>query len=213
MKKKKNTTVAILFALILLSSCAQLNSVLGTSTAPTTPPQSSTTSVLENIFATVMGNQPLTEERMIGQWNYAGTSVAFQSENLLKKAGGEVVSTQIESKFDKLLQGLSVKSTNTYFVFKDDKTYEASIAGIKLSGKYSLVPEKRKVHLTYLMGLATMDADVVLTNDRMQLLMEADTMLKLMKTLSKFTNNSSIAVLGKMADMYDGLLLGFDMKR
>ena len=34
-----------------------------------------------------------------------------------------------------------------------------------------------------------------------------------MKFVSQFTQNTSVEVLGKMADLYDGMLLGFDMRK
>lgn len=217
MKKNNLIILILLLSMTTLGSCTQLLSLLDTTTPPSSTQQKQTnkpaTSVLGSIFDAIMGNQPLQQERMIGQWSYKGTAVAFQSENLLKKAGGEVVATEVERKFDQSLQKIGVTSANTYFVFNQDSTYQAKVAGIKLAGKYTLQPQQRKVRLTYLMGLATLDADIALSNDRMQLLMEGDAMLRLMKTLSQFTDNSSVAVLGKMADMYDGLLLGFDLKR
>jgi hypothetical protein len=34
----------------------------------------------------------------------------------------------------------------------------------------------------------------------------------MMKTLSMFTKNNSVEILAAMADLYDGMLLGFDLE-
>ena len=67
--------------------------------------------------------------------------------------------------------------------------------------------------MTYLLGVGKLKATVAVSSHEMKLLFDADSFLKLMKIISQFTNDASIEVLGKMADMYDGMLLGFDMRK
>jgi hypothetical protein len=42
---------------------------------------------------------------------------------------------------------------------------------------------------------------------------DADGFLKLMKTISPFTKDNSIEILAAMNDVYDGMLLGFDLNK
>ncbi|MFV0390303.1 MAG: DUF4923 family protein [Paludibacteraceae bacterium] len=211
----KSTKFFFLFLLsfsILLTSCDVLSGVSGSSSSSKTTSEQAG-SILNDIFDMVMGNAPLTQQNMIGTWNFQGTSCAFESANLLKKAGGEVVASQVEAKFDDLCKSMKISENNTNFIFNTDSSYTARIAGVKISGKYTIDPQNNKVILSYLMGMGHLNANVAVSSGKMQLLFDADSILKLMKFISQFTSNTSIEVLGKMADMYDGMLLGFDLKK
>ena len=67
--------------------------------------------------------------------------------------------------------------------------------------------------MSYLLGVGHLNASVAVSSREMKLFFDADSILKLMKFVSQFTQNTSVEVLGKMADLYDGMLLGFDMRK
>lgn len=204
----------ILCTLIVLSSCDILS---GTSEKINSNNKTSnstrTESVLSDILNTVMGKAPLTYKNMVGTWNFNKSAVAFETDNLLKKAGGTVVASQVQAKLDESSKSLGINSNNTTFTFNADSTYSAKLRGIKISGKYTIDAKTKQVRMSYLMGVAHLNATAAVSSRNMKLLFDADSFLKLMKFLSQFTNNTSIEVLGKMADMYDGMLMGFDMKK
>ncbi|MBQ6161312.1 MAG: DUF4923 family protein, partial [Prevotella sp.] len=83
---------------------------------------------LGNILASVLGGERPSETQIIGTWKYAQPGVAFTSDNLLAKAGGEVAASQIKEKLATYYNSLGVKSSNTYFVFNEDKTFSGKIA-------------------------------------------------------------------------------------
>jgi hypothetical protein len=207
MKFAKPIYILIFSALFIFSSCRSF-SRSSESTA-----EKSTAHVLEEIFNSVMGETPLTDKNMEGTWNFNKSAVAFETANLLKKAGGAIVASQVQAKLDESTKSLGINSTNTTFTFHADSTYSAKIRGVKISGKYSLDPQTKTVRMSYLMGVAHLDAVAVVSTRDMKLLFDADSFLKLMKFISQFTHITSIEVLGKMADMYDGMLMGFDLKK
>ena len=45
---------------------------------------------------------------MTGTWNYKGSAVEFESENLLMKAGGAAAATMAENKLDEQLSKVDV---------------------------------------------------------------------------------------------------------
>ncbi|NLI72904.1 MAG: DUF4923 family protein [Bacteroidales bacterium] len=214
MKMYKVISPLILCTLIVLSSCDILS---GTSEKINSNNKTSnstrTESVLSDILNTVMGKAPLTYKNMVGTWNFNKSAVAFETDNLLKKAGGTVVASQVQAKLDESSKSLGINSNNTTFTFNADSTYSAKLRGIKISGKYTIDAKTKQVRMSYLMGVAHLNATAAVSSRNMKLLFDADSFLKLMKFLSQFTNNTSIEVLGKMADMYDGMLMGFDMKK
>ena len=207
MKFKYQIYSLILCIAIILSSCNLLSGTSGTTT------ETNSSGVLEDILNAVTGKLPLSQRNMLGTWNFQGTSCAFETENLLKKAGGAVVASQVESKFDETCKSLGINGNNTSFVFKADSTYTGRIGGMKISGQYLLDVKNKKVNMSYLFGVGHLNASIAVSSRQLKLLFDADSILKLMKFISQFTNNTSVEVLGKMADMYDGMLLGFDLRK
>lgn len=160
----------------------------------------------------VFTNSSISGKDLIGDWGYKGTACTFETENLLKKAGGAVVATQVEKSFNEYCTKIGIKEGKSDFVFNEDSTYSAKLGLLKLSGKYKLDEEKKVVSMSYLRGLGSMTANVHRSGSGLKLMFDADGFLKMMKTLSMFTKNNSVEVLAAMADLYDGMLLGFDLE-
>ena len=207
MQFRKQIYTLILSAAVLFISCSSLSGTSGTQS------EANSGRVWGDIFNAVMGKLPLSQRNMVGTWNFQGTSCAFESENLLKKAGGAVVASQVEAKFDETCKSLGINENNTSFIFKADSTYTGRIGAVKISGKYLLDEKTKKVTMSYLLGVGHLNASVAVSSRELKLLFDADSILKLMKFISQFTSNTSVEVLGKMADLYDGMLLGFDLRK
>ena len=211
MKLSKSYFALIISSLFVLNSCGILSETSGKSGSTDQSPGSG--SVLSDILNTVMGKAPLTYKNMSGTWDYNKSAVAFETDNLLKKAGGIVIATQVEEKLNETSKSLGITSANTTFTFNTDSTYTAKIRGVKISGKYTIDAQTKKIRMSYLLGVGHLDAVAAVSANNMKLLFDADSFLKLMKFISQFTNNTSIEVLGKMAEMYDGMLMGFDLRK
>lgn len=173
-----------------------------------------TVSVFHQTFDKVSNFFNSSPKEFIGTWNYKGTACKFETENLLKKAGGAIVATQVEKQFDEYCNKLGIKENgNCYFTFNEDSTYSAKLGLIKISGKYSYDYQTNELVLSYLRGIGKLKAFPIRSGNRMKLMFDADGFLKLMKTLSTFTKDNSIEILAAMDDMYDGMLLGFDLNK
>ena len=184
-----------------------------TKTTSSASKASKSTSVLGGIINKITGTSSLTNKDLVGKWEFQGTDCAFETDNLLKKAGGAIVATQVEAKFDDMCKKAGIKTSNTSFTFNADSTYSARLGLGKISGKYLVNDSTHSVTMSYMFGIGKLHAVAKKSGSDLKLLFDADSMLKLMKVLSKFTSDTSVEVLGKMADMYDGMLLGFDMKK
>ncbi len=177
----------------------------------TVTPLFSQSFTLESIKSKVTNTLGVSSVPMIGKWNYVKPACVFESENLLKKAGGNVVATQVENKFKEYFNTVGIKAGKSYFNFKDDNTYSASLGFTKLSGKYTIDSNNNNICLTYGMGIGKLNGKIVKSRNNMKILFDADGFLKLMKFLSTFTKDNSIEILAAMNDLYDGMLLGFDL--
>lgn len=58
-----------------------------------------------------------------------------------------------------------------------------------------------------------MTAHVVVTNDQLSLLFDADKLLDFLTKLSAVSKNTTLQALNKLASQYDGMKMGFELKK
>ena len=135
---------------------------------------------------------------MTGTWTYSGSAVEFESDNLLMKAGGAAAATMAENKLN--------------FTFNADSTFTSTVGKKKLSGTYSYNASTKQVDLKYL-KLLNLHAKVNCTSNSMDLLFNSDKLLKLMTFLGSKTNSTALKTVSSLAENYDGMMLGFGLKK
>lgn len=149
---------------------------------------------------------------MTGTWRYTGSAIEFESENLLKKAGGTVAASATEQKLDEQLAKVGIKEGQLSFTFNADSTFVSTLGKRKLNGTYSYDAGTQMLHLRY-MKLIPMNAKVNYTTQQMDLLFEADKLLKLITFLSSKSSSATLKAISSLADSYDGMMLGYELKR
>ncbi len=165
---------------------------------------------ISKVVSTVTGLS--TSDNITGSWNYTGSAVEFKSDDLLKKAGGAVAASTVESKVDAQLTKVGIKPGQMNFTFNADSTFTSTVGARNMSGTYTYDKSTRKVQLTYAY-LLNISANVNCTSSTMELLFESDKLLKILAFLSSKSSNTSIKAIGTLANGYDGMLIGFDMKK
>ncbi len=213
---KKNSIIACAAAM-MLAGCgftggtatnngADLGNVLGSILGTVTQGDAVT-----NIIYDVIGATKLSQEEVIGTWNYYGPGVAFTSENLLAKAGGEVAAAKARQELQKPYQSIGIKSSNTYFTFKQDYTFEGKVDGQPISGTYSYNPNNSEVKLQTLListtGYLTRNAKGI------SLLFESKKLLAALQVAGAMSGNATLSTIGDLSKNYDGIRMGFDMSR
>ena len=166
---------------------------------------------LANAFTSVIGLDKVTKQGLIGSWNYNGPGCAFTSENLLAKAGGEVAATKIEQElapyFDKT--GLSAQNTNV--TFNEDGSFKATIAGKQLSGTWDFDEAAAKVTMKTL--LLSFNCYAKREYGGISLLFESKKLLNVLQVMAAMSGNDTVQKVGELSKNYDGVRLGFDMKK
>ena len=164
-----------------------------------------------NILYDVIGATKLSQKDIIGTWNYRGPGVAFTSEKLLAKAGGEVAAAKARQELEAPYQSIGIKSTNTYFTFKDDDTFEGKVDGTPVKGTYEYNPETSEVKLKTLLlsttGYLTRNAKGI------SLLFESKKLLKALQVVAAISGDSTLGTIGELSKNYDGIRMGFDLKK
>ena len=149
---------------------------------------------------------------MTGTWTYSGSAVEFESDNLLMKAGGAAAATMAENKLNEQLSKIGIKDGQMSFTFNADSTFVSTLGKRKLNGTYSYDAGTQMLHLRY-MKLIPMNAKVNYTTQQMDLLFEADKLLKLITFLSSKSSSATLKAISSLADSYDGMMLGYELKR
>ena len=164
-----------------------------------------------NAVSSVIGLDKLSAQNLIGTWRYDGPGCAFTSENLLAKAGGEMVAAQIEQKVLPYYQKLGLSASNTVVTFNNDKTFSATIGGRSFSGTYTYNESTSQIAMKGM--LLNINCYAKREANGISLLFEAKKLLTVLQTMSTLSGNAGLQTIGDLSKNYDGVRIGFDMKK
>jgi len=188
-----------------------LGGLIGAATGNSSSTSSTTGSLINGILNNVIGSGTFKKEDLCHTWKYSKPGCAFTSENLLAKAGGEIAASKIENDLAKYYTKFGFNSSNTYFTFNTDGTFNAKIDGKAWNGNYTF---DEKTHAIQMKGLIlSMSGFATKTTNGISLLFEQKKLLTLIKTLSKFSGSTTLNAVGSIANNYDGVRIGFEMSK
>ena len=148
-------------------------------------------SVLTGVAKAVIGNKATTAHSIVGTWTYQAPECQFESDQLLAKAGGEIAAKEVEEKLQTIYDKIG-------------------LAGIK----YIFKEEAKTITMKNKLGIQTV-AYVTVTGNSMSLVFNADKLMSILKVITGAASkvNSTAATLNSVAEAYDGLMLGFELKK
>ena len=216
---KQTKTFAVATATLLLTACGtigQASTSSSTSAASGSVLGSVLSDVLQggtlsNVITSVIGAQKVSAKDLVGSWTYSAPGCAFTSDQLLAKAGGEVVAGQIKEKVLPYYQQIGISSSNTTITFNQDGTYSASFRGTPMSGKWTYDEASSKVTLQGL--LLSINCYAKRNANGIGLLFEASKLLTVLQTIAAMSGNANIQAVGEISKSYDGLRIGFDFTK
>ena len=151
-------------------------------------------------------------EDLQGTWQYKSAACQFKSDDLLQQAGGVALAEGVEQKLEAAYQKVGIKAGNFSYTFCKDSTFTCQIGKKKLNGTYTYDASQQMLVLSYF-RLFKADVQLNRSSDGITLLYNADHLLKLVTVLSSYSKSSTLSAVNKVAEQYDGMLLGFDLKR
>ncbi len=149
-------------------------------------------------------------KELVGTWLFQGSACQFKSDELLQKAGGVVLAEGIEKKLNDAYSKAGITSGKFSYTFNADSTFTSQSGKRKMKGTYSYNPSDGMLTLKYY-SLLTSEARIVKSGNHIALLFDADRLLKLVALLSNYSKNATLQSVGKVAEQYDGMLLGFEL--
>ena len=169
-------------------------------------------SILTGGAKAVVGDKATTSSSIIGTWKYVGPQCQFESENLLAKAGGEVAAKEVEEKMQTVYDRIGMSGCE--YTFNEDGTYSYTLKKRTMSGTYTFDDKEKTITMKGKLGVKTV-AHVTVTGNDMSLVFNADKLMSVLKTITGTVSkvNSTAATINSVAGSYDGLMLGFDLKK
>ena len=202
----------IIFATIVMcSQCSYVNA----QTLKDLLKKATGSSLVQDVVESVTGVSLQADIK--GTWDYSGVAVKLVSEDLLKNAAAGVAAGQIEDKLDGYVQKVGIKPGAFGFIFSEDNTFTTTFKGKNIPGTYTLDEQTKTLTLTYgktsFMKGFTMTASVNITSSQLDLMFNADKLLDFIGKVSSSSNNSTLAAISAIAQQYDGMKLGFELKK
>lgn len=152
-------------------------------------------SIVGSILDNVIGSTTFKKADLCAHtWKYKSPGCAFTSENLLAKAGGEIAAKKVEEKLSTYYQKAGFSSSNTYFKFNEDGTFNAKIDGKSWSGTYTF---DEKTHAIDLKGrlLLSLNGFATKNTSGISILFESKKLLTIIQTLTALSGNTTLGTI------------------
>lgn len=170
---------------------------------------------LSGVVSAITGSSSVKAEDLVGTWTYTQPAVSFQSDNLLKKAGGAAASATIVNKLTPYYTKFGVKGTTV--TFTKDGAFTIAKGKLKVQGTYTASSDGSK-YVFSIKALGSIPAGkltVYITGNssKIQLTAAADKLLAFVAKVGSLTGNSTIKGLSSIAGGYDGLNIGMELTK
>ena len=169
-------------------------------------------SILSGVAKAVIGDKATTANSIIGTWTYVQPKCQFESENMLAKAGGAVAAKEVEEKMQAVFEKIGMNGCQ--YTFNEDGTYSYTIKKRTIKGTYTFDNTEKTVTMKGKLGIKTV-AHITVTGNSMSMVFNADKLMSVLKTITGATAkiNSTASTINSVAGAYDGMMLGFELKK
>ena len=149
---------------------------------------------------------------LVGTWNYTGSAIEFESDNILKKASGKVAAATLEKKINDQLNKIGLKENAATLTFNADSTFVLATVNKNKSGKYTYDAEAKQINLEIVGGKAV-SAAVNTTGNQFSFLFNADKLIDVVNFVSDKVPNSTLKSVASLINNYDGMNVGLNFTK
>ena len=169
--------------------------------------------ILSGVAKQVMGDKATTETSLIGTWEYVGPDCQLKGDDLLKNSGGDAAGTEVEKKLETIYEKAGLNTIQ--YIFNEDKSCSYTIKGKRVEGTYEFDAETKTVTIKAGRLGVKITAHVVTLGSNMSFVFAADKILSVVKTITGVasTLSTSAAGINALASQFDGMMVGFELKK
>ena len=173
---------------------------------------------VQKVVSSVTGGQSVTATSLQGTWTYVDPAVQLGSDNALKQIAGAAATTELEKKLKEQCAKVGIVEGVFNYTFNADSTFTSALKKGSLKGTYSVNEADKTISFTYTAGTSnhaiyTLTASTVLAGDNLTLLFNADKLLSFLTKVASLSSNATLQSISSLANQYDGMKLGFDLKK
>ena len=168
-------------------------------------------SILSGLTTIFSGSKVATADKIVGTWVYEEPAVVFESSNLLKKAGGSLVSSTIEKKLQNTLDKYGIKKGAMSMTFDKNGNFSQTISGKTVKGTYTI--DGKNVKLKYGKGISQLLGTTQLDGNSLLIVMNASKLLKFAGVVGKVSGNSMLSTASSLLSGMDGMECGVRLKK
>lgn len=173
---------------------------------------------VQKVVSSVTGGQSVTATSLQGTWTYVDPAVQLGSDNTLKQIAGAAATTELEKKLKEQCAKVGIVEGVFNYTFNADSTFTSALKKGSLKGTYSVNEVDKTISFTYTAGTSnhaiyTLTASTVLAGDNLTLLFNADKLLSFLTKVASLSSNATLQSISSLANQYDGMKLGFDLKK
>ncbi len=152
-----------------------------------------------------------------GTWTYASPACKFESNDLLKSAGGEVIASTLETKLATYYTKAGITPSRVSITFVDS-TFTLKYGKMSLGGSLAKDEESGKFVVTFsaLKGaipVIVVDAVINKINNNLEMLFDVERFVQILTTAASKTQNQTLNSVVNLLNGYEGVLMGFKMTR
>ncbi len=183
-----------------------VGSVTGSNSNSSSSSDNTTSSILSGLSTIFSSSKVATAEQLVGTWTYQEPAVVFESSNILKQAGGKLVSQNIEKKLQTVLAKYGIKKGKMTMTFDKDGNFTQTIAKKTVKGTFTV--DGKSVQLTYTGGVKQLLGTTQVDGNSLLIVMDASKLLKFASAASSLTSNSLLKTAGSLLSSMDGMQCG-----
>lgn len=147
-----------------------------------------------------------------GEWVFEESAIEFESDDLLKKAGGAFASSQVKEKMNEALEKIGITKGSIEYKF-DATDFSAQMGKIPTKGTYTINQENKTMTMTYAGNIIKSECKVKCSDNSLTLLFKADKLIEIVSFIAGKTETSSLKTIANLLNEYDGCNIGFEMTR
>ncbi len=175
-------------------------------------------STVSEVVNAVIGTQDnLKVSDLAGKWTYSAPACKFESADMLKAAGGEVAASTLEKKLMTYYTKAGITSSRVSITFADS-TFAMKYGKATLEGSLTRDEESGLFVVTFsaLKGaipVLVIDAAITKHDNTMEMLFDVKRFVQVLSTVATKSQNQTLNSIVSLLEGYDGILMGFEMKR
>lgn len=155
-------------------------------------------------------------QSIVGVWKFKGAACAYETTDLVKKAGVTAIIPQVEQQLDGVCSQAGIKAGLFSFIFTANNTFVNTLNKKVCKGTYTFNKATGIVSLKYQTGLevpVTIPASVAMNGTNIALLFDINKLSDLIGYLSTTVSKESLQTATSILEQCKGAKVGFKLSK